>query len=464
MKICTKCFKQNPIKSVFCAYCGEKLPDMKQPDSLDNIPCTKCGTINIKSNRFCLWCGNPLYVPIDKRGEKRLTDYWYCDNDQILMKETASDHQFIVSKDLEKSLDNLELDGKIKREQRNLIKEIANKIYQTDPSTNFPLLTRVRCPICMQDSLAPVYFQPRHMETSVSPYQHMTQTSWAPIPVQRYDHFPFYPERLTVMSMISNGFDFISTNPKSLIIPFLIITIRFMFNFLGIELYDSSNIISWLFQGYFFEKLSEDSLFFSIGLLTDLIVESAFITTTLVFFVEIVGEKEEMKLNLTQSFPNYIEFFVKIILVNIAIDGLISLIIVITDNVNSYLYSTLLMDQMVSLMGMILVLAVLIITLVLLFIPMIMFAYVPQSLIIEKTNIPRSFIRSIWFARKYFLPTLVFFALLIIIPSIVFSIFPYEWWETGIFSIFYRFIEFFEILCLCWAFSKFKHTLNIDGS
>jgi len=448
---------------MYCAFCGEKLPDISVPDLSEKNSCTKCGTINSKSYRFCLSCGNPLYVPINKYGEKQLIDYWYCDSDQTLMKETASDHQFIVSKNLEKSIDNLELDGKIKSEQRNLIKEIANKIYQTDPSTNFPLLTRVRCPICMQDSLAPVYFQPRHTQASISPHLPTTRSLTSQIPVQRYVHYPIYPERLTVMSMMSNGFDFISTNPKSLIIPLLIITIRFMLSLLGIKLYDSSNIINWLFQGYFFEKLSEDFLFFIIGLFTDLIIESAFITAILVFFTEIVSQKDDIKLNLTQSFPNYIESFFKIIVAKIVIDISISLVIVTTDIVNSYIFSTFSMEQMVSLSGMILVLVISLFTLVLLFVPMIMFAYVPQSLIIEKTNIPRSFAISIWFARKYLLPTLFFFVLIIIIPSIVFSITPYEWWETGIFSIIFRFIEFFEIVCLCWAFNKFKNTLITDG-
>jgi hypothetical protein len=447
---------------MYCAYCGEKLPDISVPDLSEKTSCTKCGTINAKSNNFCLSCGNPLYVPKEKYGEKQLIDYWYCNNDQTLMKETASDHQFIVSKDLETSIDDLELAGKIKSEQRNLIKEIANKIYQTDPSTNFPLLTRVRCPICMQDSLAPVYFQPRNTQASISPHLPTTRSLTAQIPVQRYVHYPSYPERLTVMSMMSNGFDFISTNPKSLIIPFLIVSIRFMVSFLGIELYDSSNIISWLFQGYFLEKLSEDFFLFVIGLLTDLIIESAFITATLVFYAEIVSQRENIKLNLTQSFPNYTEFFIKIILVNIVINGSISLIIVIIDIVNSYLYSTLLMDQMASLIGMILVLVASLFTLVLLFVPMIMFAYVPQSLIIENTNIPRSFAVSIRFARRYLLPTLFFFVLIILIMIIPSLVIPYEWWETGIFSIIFRLIEFFEIICLTWAFNKFKNTLNTN--
>ncbi|MHA2223993.1 MAG: zinc ribbon domain-containing protein [Candidatus Hodarchaeales archaeon] len=460
IKICPKCSNENPIAGKYCIYCGEMIPNTSMLDTSKDITCGKCGAVNSKMSQFCLSCGNSLSPFAKKDAKNQLFDYWYCSNDHTLMKETTSNHQFMVSKELEKSLGELEVNGKIKPEQRDLTREIAQKIFKTDPSVNFSVLTRTRCPICMQDSLAPIYFQPPQKQTPVSPFSQVQHGLTAQAPFSRYSQSYFHPERLTIMSMFSNGFDFILSYPKILIIPILIIGIRSVLNLIGVSLYDSSNIVHWTIQGYFFEELTRNSLGFIIGLLADLILESAFITTILVSFVKFKEQEGDFRINKENTLTNSFEFLPRIILAKIVIDGSISLCIVILDLINDYMIGNYPMGQSMSIIVQMLFLATSIFSLILLLLPMILFLYVPQCLIIDNLSVPNGLITSIKFIKRFLGPTLLFFIIIFFIPSGILSILPYEVWEIGIPSVIFRLIDTFQLLCLAWAYDKFKDNVQ----
>jgi hypothetical protein len=57
MKVCIECGKENPDTSLFCKYCGAKLPEsiMKM--------CPDCGKENPETSRFCKYCGAELTKP-----------------------------------------------------------------------------------------------------------------------------------------------------------------------------------------------------------------------------------------------------------------------------------------------------------------------------------------------------------------------------------------------------------------
>ena len=154
MKNCPNCRRENPSPSKFCFSCGFKFTGTAVVRGQTNI-CGSCGTDNSPVFKFCRMCGKELLT----KSQDSLVELWYCKNDSAIMMEIDPKYQIKLSKQIDESLSELLNAEKIKNEEVELIKEIANQVFKKNENINFAILTRIRCPICLNDAIASVHSQ-----------------------------------------------------------------------------------------------------------------------------------------------------------------------------------------------------------------------------------------------------------------------------------------------------------------
>ncbi|UCE14624.1 MAG: zinc ribbon domain-containing protein, partial [Candidatus Heimdallarchaeota archaeon] len=197
-KICRECRINNPSHATFCYKCGTPLGDVQLQSDL----CPTCGITVDRSKLFCPNCGQSLikkttleFKPEAKspmeavsprvecpacgqlttgeycrncgyrltlQQKKRPIDWWYCDRDSAIMVEIDPNLQIPVSRtsideSLAQALDNRLLP----HQDRKKARQLALQLFEDGGTTNFEVLTPVKCPACGKQSLAPITQKPQ---------------------------------------------------------------------------------------------------------------------------------------------------------------------------------------------------------------------------------------------------------------------------------------------------------------
>jgi len=453
MKKCPNCSHNNPLEFKFCSNCGTQFSQPQQTTITTTPVCSKCNSKNPSGTHYCIFCGQPIPQVPQQKVENELAAYWYCSSDQELMKETSQDHQFPLSINIEESVTELINKGKIKPEQASLATEIAKKVFQARPDMKFPVLTRVRCPICLRDTLAPVTFQPLSTLPSNTPSYLSTDVPYIPYTSPKY--FPdIYRERSSILAWIRNGYDLILQNPQFLIIPMIIILMEVLVNSFGIRLYDSSSLLSMLWSGFLQEEFLSNSIEFTIGILADMIIETVFITLVLVAFTYTKNYDKPLTLSSDYIPTQTSYFFPRILGAKLFFDGVFSLEFIVYNLVAQSFSTT--MDYV----GLFLSMFVSIISLVFIFFPLIFLRYLYPIIVLEKRGVLKSIFGSIKFARHFLSITILILIVFFILPLMLLSLAPLELWELGIIDLIYRLIDTFQIITVTVGFDKFKSTID----
>ena len=427
-------------------------------DSPQELICTKCGTSQIPATQFCTTCGSLLVDPKRKKELEDLHAYWYCKKDNVLMKETTPDHQFLISKEIDNSIQEAIENRKIRAEQKTLVKEIAQKVLEYEPKTQFPLLTRIRCPICMEDSLAPVYYQPKHEESIIPRSQIILPSQYGRTDLRGSPTTPIQVERLNPIDMVQNVFQILRQHPQILGIPFVIIIIELVLNIMLIPFHDLSSIVVLLFPDAYQEEGLIQASEVIIGISVDLLIEGVFITSLLVYFKSKLTRIDEEQISSPSILSQGIDIFPKILIIKLLMDGLntaflvvgLALLIFIM-TISSYpmspLFATLILFISLIVSSFPLVVAGML---------LIVFSYAYPSIVMEKAGPIDSLVNSWDFVKKNLWPTLAIVFLFTYVPSLTLSFISPEILVLDIETIILRIFETGQLLCFLWGFETFR--------
>ena len=68
---CSSCGKDNPDGSLFCKFCGNRLPVSNlQSTNSAQLKCQRCGTVNKQGSIYCGTCGSSLQSIKSNQGVK----------------------------------------------------------------------------------------------------------------------------------------------------------------------------------------------------------------------------------------------------------------------------------------------------------------------------------------------------------------------------------------------------------
>ena len=499
-KYCPKCGVSNPKDGRFCFECGTPLEDAVQPKSRQ---CSTCGITIDPSRLFCPNCGQslmeepkdarvePVPVPtVETRTEcpacgqlttgdfcrncgynliirqrKRPVDWWYCDRDSAIMAEIDPNAQILVSRtSLDESLAQA-MDNKILQHQdREKARSLAQQLFRDGGTTNFDVLSQVRCPVCGNQSIAPTTKRPR-------------QVSYG------------YPGQITLngSSILRNGIFYFRTYPKLLLIILCAVLMDGGMILLGLGSYsilspDSllSGSMTTPFEGIF----AVPTVFFGyspvilgVSLVISFISGIFFQCWYYTSLKEIRYNKDvspDIKNSLMNSFkflPRAIAAQLIIIGITIAlllgyVLGMAVMLVMGSGTVNdSGYYQSMLIFLLV-------ILAISFGIMILEYILTIFFTYVNMSIVFDdKKGVIFSLKRSWRFSRTYFWTTVGIFIVFFVLSSavvylqMVFSLSYYSVLGSGlIFSLIYsaisRLIEAYKSISLAWAYDEFKHTIE----
>jgi hypothetical protein len=445
----------------FCLYCGAELLKVTVEDSTTEVICSKCGKSNSLRTQYCTTCGSPLDDPKRKEALNRLHSYWYCENDNTLMKETTANHQFLISQEIDTSLQEAIESKKLRSDKKPLAKEIAQKVFEYEPKTKFPLLTRTRCPICMDDSLAPVYYQPPHKELLISRSQIASPSQYKKDDQRVTPQAPIaiYVARLNPMDMIQNVGQILKQNPQILVILLIFIVFEVVLNFTQIPHYDLSSILILIFPEVYQEESPIQVSEVLIGIPMDLLIEGVFITLLLVAFKNYMAPSHNQQS--TGIFSQGVHFFPKIIIAKLLIDAIATafimvnlILIVMTSYLDSVSFP---LDSFLFPLIFLPLPFMLVFSGILVGMLMIVFAYVYPSIIMAKTEPMDSLVRSWDFVKQNFWPTVVIVFLFSYVPVLGLSLVP-EIIPPGGESVVVRIFETGQLLCFTWGFEKFRTT------
>lgn len=491
-KYCPKCNVQNPKDGRFCLECGTPLEEAAQPQPRE---CPTCGITIDPSRLFCPNCGQSLIEkPLETKTEavaapsletrtecpacgqlttgdycrncgynlsirqrKRPIDWWYCDRDSAILTEIDPNLQIPVSRNsLDESLARAMDNNILQHQDREKARSLALQLFESGVTTNFEVLSQVRCPVCGQQSLAPTTQRPRKVGIS-------------------------YPREiaLTVSSILQNGIFYFRTYPQLLLIILCAIVIDVGFVLLGLSTNSILNSISPLlglgipvagFLGtYSFVNLI---FIFVISFVINNFFQCWYYTS-----LKEIRRNKDSPLNIGESFKNSFRFLPRVVAAQLTIIGiliamLIGFILVLVvlsglminvGDINQTFYYFL----MIILVGILIVVAI-----VALF--TILFSYVNMSIVFDdESGVILSLKRSWRFARRYFWTTvgmLLIFIFLSYAVNFVQSFFsiPFNFLPTSglivvlIYNISAHLIGAYESISLGWAYDEFKHTIDSE--
>ncbi len=448
MILCPRCQKENVNGTKYCYNCGLKLPESHITDINRENLCPNCRTPNPLTARFCMHCGEELNRLREKETHKKLIDYWYCRHDRNMLVETSSTHQFPVAKSIDESLSSLVDERTLKPEEVNDVKNLAHLCFLDDPSKNFAVITRVRCPICLNTFFAPVYSQPTK-EISRMGTDPPSFPSYQVVP-----GYSIYPQqRYSVSNTIKTTFEFILSNPIILLIPALIIIIEYFIEYF-IPLYNSTSISIWLIDGYLLDQLSNKPFEFIFGLLLDFLLEISLITILLVSYNNL-RNRSEGKIPVQEITTTSLRFLPKLIIAKIIVDIIISISLSLPGFFFAFIISLeLSYSYLLPVIVFLLVFtSILLVSIIFIYA---FFSYVNPIIVINDETVFNSIIGSLKFSKKYLFQTFSLIFIFLIGPILI----PVNLDIFGINVLISRISEVFLILCLASGFDNYKHTLE----
>lgn len=496
-KLCRKCKISNPPRASFCYKCGTPLDDVQPSSDI----CPTCGITVDQSKLFCPNCGQSLIkAPLEFEPEpdypvktvsprvecpacgqlttgeycrncgyrltlkqkKRPIDWWYCDRDSAIMVEINPNLQIPVSRtsideSLAQALDNHLLQQQDRKEARQL----ALQLFEEGSTTNFEVLTPVKCPACGKQSLAPITRKPQD-------------------PGFRY----FAEIALNAGAILRNGIFYFRSYPRLLLILLSAILADAVLIIIGLS------PISILDPNVFLVSISFPSTgvtgYYELDLASYLVflLISAVISITLSSFIQCwyctslkeIRKKNEVPLDLGESFKDTFRFIPRAVAARLSINigtvilivGVILIFLLVGGGFiygisgpgESPFYGAILFLLLLFLvvLGGILVVGFLI---------SILFAYVNMSIVFDETGVILSLRRSWRFARYHFWTTVGVILIFSFLPVVmgVFSGSSLLFFGVGpltslISAISSRLIEAYQSVSLGWGYDEFKHVID----
>ncbi|MHA2244704.1 MAG: zinc-ribbon domain-containing protein [Candidatus Hodarchaeales archaeon] len=487
---CLKCGVSNPKDSRFCLECGTPLEEAAQPQPR---LCPTCGITIDHSRLFCPNCGQSLTEkPLEKkkkavtvpsletrtecpacgqlttgdycrncgynlsiRQRKRPIDWWYCDRDSAILTEIDPNLQIPVSrKSLDESLAQAMDNNILQHQDRENARSLALQLFESSVTTNFEVLSQVRCPVCGHQSLAPTTQRPRKLGISYS-----------------------REIALTVGAILQNGIFYFRTYPQLLLIILCAIVIDIGLVLLGLSTNSILNSMSPIaalgipFTGFLGSYSFVNLIFiFVISFVINNFFQCWYYTS-----LKEISRNKDSPFNIGESFKNSFRFLPRVVLAQFTIVGILigmfigfilvfivlSGLMINMGDLNQTFYYFL----MFFLGGILLVLAF-----VALF--TILFSYVSMSIIFDDdSGVILSLKRSWRFARRYFWTTvgiILIFIFLLYAISYIQNIFSYPFYFISslivllISNISTRLVEAYKSISLGWAYDEFKHTIDSE--
>ena len=493
-KSCIKCGNSNPPHAKFCFECGTLLEDDVQPQT---HLCPTCGITADISRLFCPNCGQSLIerpleitkpAPIPSRKaqiecpacgqittgdycrncgyrlsvleRKRPIDWWYCDRDSAIMAEIDPNLQIPLSrKSLDESLAQAMDDNLLPHQDREKARSLALQLFEIGGTTNFEVITRVQCPVCSQQSLAPATRRPR------------------------LDKRPgFLPQlSLNATDILRNGIYYIRTYPHLLIIllvAVIIDVILILFGLSSLSLLDPNSFLVG--------SMTPDYLGFNYPMLSIYDLLAFFIISTIITFIlnnliqcwyftslkQIRANRHRSPLNLGESFKvSFVKFFpraigAQLIVAGISLGltfGVIFVFFIVLFSIGTASSSV---DYGFILVFLLVFIVALFGVLIAGFLFSIFFAYVTMSIVFDEAGVILSLKRSWRFARKYFWTTVGIILIFSFLPGalgffLTPSLLLFGAQVTAmISSITSRSIEAYQVISLGWGFDEFKHMID----
>lgn len=493
-KTCLKCGISNPTHAKFCFECGAQLEDEVQPQT---HLCPTCGIAADSSRLFCPNCGQSLIgrplettkpVPIPSKiahhecpacgqvtkgdycrncgyrltvlERKRPIDWWYCPRDSAIMAEIDSNLQIPLSrKSLDESLAQAMDENLLPHQDREKARSLAQQLFEIGGTTNFEVITQVRCPVCGQQSLAPATRRPRQ------------------------ELRPGYRPQLSLNAgdVLRTGMYYLRTYPRLLIIllaAVIIDVVMILFGLNSMSILDpNSFLLGSMTPNYLGFNIPMLSIF---DLLTLLIISSiiTFVINNLLqcwYFTslkQIRSNKHRSPLNLAESFKvSFSKFFpravgAQLIVAGISLGltfGVIFIFIIVLLGIGTVTPSV---DSGFLLLFLLAFIVIIFGVLIAGFLFSIFFAYVTMSIVFDEAGIILSLKRSWRFARKYFWTTLGLILIFSFLPGALGFFFTPSLLLFGlqvtamISSVTSRAIEAYQLISLGWGFDEFKHMID----